>query len=85
LKSCTILTADAAASIRKIHHRMPVMVKPEAYETWLDPAGIGQEDFRRLVSEQSYRDFETHPVDKAANSPENDDPSLFGPLFDERR
>ncbi len=36
-KSCTIITTQASESIRDIHHRMPVILKPPAYESWLDP------------------------------------------------
>ena len=35
-KSCAIITTDASESFRKIHHRMPVILKPEFYENWLD-------------------------------------------------
>ena len=35
-RSCAILTTQATDSFRKIHHRMPVILKPEFYETWLD-------------------------------------------------
>jgi putative SOS response-associated peptidase YedK len=24
--------------MRRIHHRMPVILKPQIYKTWLDPA-----------------------------------------------
>ena len=36
-KSCTIITTQASESIRDIHHRMPVILKPPAYKSWLDP------------------------------------------------
>ena len=36
-KSCTIITTQAGESIRDIHHRMPVILNPPAYESWLDP------------------------------------------------
>jgi putative SOS response-associated peptidase YedK len=75
LKSCTILTTDSSESIRQIHHRMPMMLKPEAYSVWLDPTT----DLQQL---EVYRDFKTEPVSQAVNSPENNDPSIFGPLFD---
>jgi putative SOS response-associated peptidase YedK len=75
LKSCTILTMDASNSIREIHHRMPMMLKPEAYSAWLDPAT----DLQQL---EVYRDFETVAVRQAVNSPENNDPSILDPLFD---
>ncbi|UCD90311.1 MAG: SOS response-associated peptidase [Desulfobacterales bacterium] len=36
-KSCTIITIRARGSVRKVHHRMPAVLKPEVYDTWLDP------------------------------------------------
>jgi putative SOS response-associated peptidase YedK len=36
-KSCTIITTEASDSVREIHHRMPAILKPEMYESWLDP------------------------------------------------
>jgi putative SOS response-associated peptidase YedK len=31
-KSCTIITTDASDSLKDIHNRMPLILKPEAYE-----------------------------------------------------
>ena len=36
-KSCAMITTRASISIRSVHHRMPVVLKPEAYNDWLDP------------------------------------------------
>ena len=36
-KSCTIITTDASEAVKDIHNRMPLILKPEAYEEWLDP------------------------------------------------
>ena len=38
LESCTILTTAANDLVRPIHDRMPVIVAPEDYGRWLDPA-----------------------------------------------
>ncbi|MFC4350908.1 SOS response-associated peptidase [Fodinicurvata halophila] len=38
LESCTILTTAARGQLRSVHHRMPVMLRPEDFEHWLDPA-----------------------------------------------
>src|SRR5512136_1632997 len=38
LLSCTIITTTPNALMEKIHNRMPVILKPEAYPVWLDPA-----------------------------------------------
>jgi putative SOS response-associated peptidase YedK len=79
LHSCTILTMDASESIRPIHHRMPVMLKPDSYALWVDPGEIDPGDLKALAV---YRDFDTVPVSQAVNSPENNDPSILDPRFD---
>jgi putative SOS response-associated peptidase YedK len=38
IDSCTILTTDANDLMRPLHDRMPVILPPEKYELWLDPA-----------------------------------------------
>ena len=38
LESCTIVTTDAAATIRKIHDRMPVVLAEADWDRWLDTA-----------------------------------------------
>ena len=35
--SCTIITGEPNDSMAEIHHRMPVMLPPDAWDTWLDP------------------------------------------------
>ena len=43
--SFTIVTTDANDFLRPFHHRMPVVLAPEAYDRWLDP----DEDAEKLV------------------------------------
>jgi len=38
IESCTILTTDANELVAPIHDRMPVILRPEDYAAWLDPA-----------------------------------------------
>jgi len=40
IESCTILTTEANEAVRELHDRMPVILKPNDYDTWLDP-GLG--------------------------------------------
>ncbi|MCK7513340.1 MAG: SOS response-associated peptidase [Desulfobacterales bacterium] len=37
-KSCTIITTEASESVKDVHNRMPLILKPEAYDEWLDPS-----------------------------------------------
>src|SRR5262249_5305301 len=37
VQSCTILTTDANALLKPLHDRMPVILRPDDYDRWLDP------------------------------------------------
>jgi putative SOS response-associated peptidase YedK len=78
-KTCTILTTNAAESIANIHHRMPVVLKPEAYDVWLDPMQRNPVELNQVLSRNIYQKFESHLVSKAVNSPSNNIPSLIEP------
>ena len=36
LETCALITTDANRVVAPIHHRMPVILEPTAYDTWLD-------------------------------------------------
>ncbi len=38
METCTLLTTEASPTLAAIHHRMPVILPPDAYARWLDPA-----------------------------------------------
>ncbi|MDQ7785309.1 MAG: SOS response-associated peptidase [Desulfomonilaceae bacterium] len=40
IESCTILTTEANEAVQKLHDRMPVILRPDDYDTWLNP-GLG--------------------------------------------
>jgi len=78
IDSCTILTADAAPAIADIHHRMPVILDREMFETWL---GAPQPEAEALL--QPYagaRRLTFHAVDRRLNDVRNDDESLIEPI-----
>jgi putative SOS response-associated peptidase YedK len=37
LLSCTVVTCDANTAMSELHDRMPVMLAPSSWSTWLDP------------------------------------------------
>ena len=37
IRSCTILTTEANDPMCEVHDRMPVILPPKSYATWLDP------------------------------------------------
>ena len=73
IESCTIITTDANASMNPIHHRMPVILKPDDYEEWLAMPSIDL-----LVP---YRDkLNCYPVSTDVNNPENNSRGLIQPV-----
>lgn len=80
--SCTIITTAASPSIQPIHHRMPAVLKPEAYQAWLDPGLKDADTLNRLLAGQIRTEFTHRPVSTAVNTPRNNGPACIDPLFD---
>lgn len=73
----TILTCPANPLTAKVHDRMPVILAPDAYGAWLDPASE-----RRAVTgllRPWKGPMEAVPLTRRVNSPANDDPSIREP------
>ncbi len=79
IESCTIVTTEANARLQAIHHRMPVILAPEAYDLWLDPATPGARA-QALLRPAPSEWFTCFRVSPKINSPANDDPALIAPL-----
>lgn len=79
-RSCTIITRDAAGAIRELHHRMPVILEPDAYEPWLDPGNHDPEALSGLLQSRSRTELVFHPVSTQINSAHVNDPSNIKPV-----
>ncbi|PSB07421.1 hypothetical protein C7B62_19970 [Pleurocapsa sp. CCALA 161] len=76
LVSCTILTTKANTEAAKVHHRMPVIIQPTDYDSWL-----GELNHRKqLLDALPEVDLELYPVSKKVNSPKNDTPDCIKPI-----
>ena len=73
VETFTILTTEANRTMRALHHRMPVILAPEATESWLAggdvPLGPAPEDLLAM-----------HRVSTRVNSPRHDDAECVAPL-----
>jgi putative SOS response-associated peptidase YedK len=79
LRTCAIVTTAANDLMAPIHDRMPVVLAPEDWDTWLDPAsevGVAEALLRTAPSEW----FEAYPVGSLVNNVRNDAPELLDPL-----
>ena len=78
--TCAIITTEANEVMSKVHHRMPVIIRPEDRKIWLDPAVKDPEELLPLMRPYEGDLMEVLPVSDAVNSPRNDSPDLIRPL-----
>ncbi|TXH35439.1 MAG: SOS response-associated peptidase [Rhodospirillaceae bacterium] len=78
LRSFTIMTTAAIPELQQLHHRMPVILPPQAYAAWLDP-GSTEASLRDLLQPYEAQPITQTPVSDAVNSVRNDDPSCAEP------
>ena len=73
VETFTVLTTEANETVRAVHHRMPVILAPEAFEAWLSgadvPLGPGPENVLKM-----------HPVSPRVNHPRHDDAECVAPI-----
>lgn len=80
IESCTIIPTTPNELMADLHHRMPVILKPEDYSTWLDPTLSGGETIQSLLQPFPTDRMEAYAVDTVVNSPANDKPVCIEPL-----
>ncbi len=78
LRSFTIITTAPNETVRLIHDRMPVVLRPEDEEAWLDPQSP-PERLRALLAPYPGDDLEAYAVSPLVNSPANDKPGVVTP------
>jgi putative SOS response-associated peptidase YedK len=80
LWTCTILTTSANELMGSIHHRMPVILPPEAWDAWLDPDNHDVEQLTALLDPAPEERLALWPVDLAVGDVRNNRPELTEPL-----
>lgn len=79
-KSCTILTRQASASVRPIHHRMPVILRPEAYDPWLNTDIQDTRSLQNIIANEIYTELNNVPVSGRVNSVKNNSSENIEPV-----
>jgi putative SOS response-associated peptidase YedK len=80
LWTCTILTTAANHLMESVHHRMPVILPPEAWDTWLDPDNTDTDELAKLLDPAPEEMLTLWPVDPAVGNVRNNRPELREPL-----
>lgn len=74
--SCSVLTTVANERMAPIHHRMPVIIEPEHYDLWLDPAVYDVGRVMGLLAPFPSNRMRCHPVSDAVNAVRTEGPEL---------
>jgi putative SOS response-associated peptidase YedK len=80
IESCCVITTTANAVLAPVHDRMPVILPPESYARWLDPAYDRVEGLLPLLVPYPADAMESFPVSTTVNSPKYDGPECLEPV-----
>ncbi len=79
LKTCAMLTTGPNAVMEPIHHRMPVILQPQNYDTWLNPSIQDPQLLSSLLHPYPSEELEAFPVSTMVNNPRNDQAECLAP------
>ena len=74
LQTCALLTTEPNELMQPIHDRMPVILAPDDYPQWLDPAMQRPESLAPLLRPYPDGELTAYPVSTYVNSPTHEDP-----------
>ena len=83
IDTMAILTVTANSALASIHDRMPVILEPEDFDTWLDVRGFRAEMAAEMLRPAAEDMLEHITVDPRINNSRNEGPDLLRP-FSER-
>ena len=77
IETCTIITTEANKVLEPIHDRMPVILKPNDYDQWLDAKEKDTDKLQKLLIPYPATEMTSYQVSKSVNIPSNDSPDLI--------
>jgi putative SOS response-associated peptidase YedK len=83
LWTASVITTEAADEIGRIHDRTPMVISPQGWDDWLDPANNDKALLMAMMqpaTSSGSGGLTTHPVSTAVNSVRNNGPDLIEPL-----
>jgi putative SOS response-associated peptidase YedK len=77
LWTATIITTSAPDDLGRIHDRMPMVIDPDRWADWLDPAASDPADLAALLAPATSDGLISYPVSTTVNSVRNNGPELI--------
>ena len=75
--SCTVVTSPAVGALGEIHERMPLVLPPDRWAAWLDPAREDVEELAGPTPPEVVEALELRPVRTLVNNVGNNGPELL--------
>jgi putative SOS response-associated peptidase YedK len=82
LRTCTIITGEPNELVEQIHPRMPVILPEQHHAAWLGETDDG--NLKALLVPYPADEMRMWEISPRVNSPKNDDPSLWEPVYAEQ-
>jgi putative SOS response-associated peptidase YedK len=79
ISTATIITTDANPLLQPIHERMPVILRPQDYDLWLDPHNQNPAELQTLLKPFPAADMAAYPIGNQVNNPAHDGPDCIAP------
>ena len=80
LATFSIITTAAEPGLDRIHDRQPLVLEPESWHDWLDPAANDLSRGKVHLEFSAPGRFDAYPVSTAVNSSRSNGPQLLEPL-----
>ncbi len=79
IETCAIITIEANETMKRVHHRMPVILDPEDWARWLDPTNQDPERLQHFLKPCPPEWLTMHQAPLAVNNARNNSPDLIEP------
>jgi putative SOS response-associated peptidase YedK len=80
LKSFAVVTTRANEFLRPLHDRMPALLAPDCWATWLGETEASGNDLKSVLKPYPHSGMTFWPVTRRVGNVRNDSPDLFAPL-----
>ncbi|MBN2297587.1 MAG: SOS response-associated peptidase [Deltaproteobacteria bacterium] len=77
--SSTIITTSPNDLIKDIHNRMPVILDPHDYQTWLSMENLPDNVLMACLKTYPSEKMDSYEISRMVNSPANDNPEIIQP------
>ena len=78
VKTFSIITTEPNELMKPLHNRMPVIIKQENEEKWLQEIDISEA--QKMLEPYPFEDLEAYPISTLVNSPRNNSEDIIKPL-----